>query len=310
VRTKLQGSFFLAMLLALPSPVCFAGTPAPGRVDPFPIEHELLTTIHEPVGIDKNIAQLDAAALVILQSPDSMVYVVSYPGPCDFPGKPARAGMSVIGYLNEGRGINIMRIGDLIIGEQRSISQVEVWLAKEAPSVRRQAAAREFDTSKPSCFDAYFVTFNCETGPPPGWENQDARLGRFADLLRRNPTLRGYLVTYTWRPKRGYVDPCPRFSTAQLQAEVDYLTRQQGISSSRVIVRKGGQADAKMIELWLVPARMRIPRHKPATISDLWGRCSRNGSDIPPRRGDCWREGFGKRLGRRFRQPSGELRGL
>jgi hypothetical protein len=281
VRSKRKGSFSLAILLAFMPPLCYADAPPSGRIGPSLREPELLTAIDEPVGTDANIARLDAAALVIQQSPSGRVYIISYPGPCDFPGKPIRAGKSVLGYLTEGRNIDSARIGDPMIGEQRSIPQVEVWLGEVAPSVRRQTPATQFNTSRPMRFDAYFVTFNCETGPPPGWENQDARLGAFADLLRRNATLRGYLVTYTWRPKRGYVDPCPRVSAAQLQAEVDYLTRQQGISSSRITVQKGGQADTTMIELWVVPARGRVPRHKPATISDLWGLCPEKGLGTP-----------------------------
>lgn len=183
-----------------------------------------------------------------------------------------RLGQSVMGYLVEARGLDPSRFAPVAIGPAGASPAVEIWVGSMPPPSAIHPTPRSDNFTTPTLFDAYTLTFNCEMGAPPGWENARARLGGFAEVLARRPELRGVIVTFESRAARNE-GGCPRFTRAEIDAELNYLRKTAGLEHSRMSVRQGGRAQHKMIELWLLPKGTGVPRHAAATIDQVDGRC-------------------------------------
>jgi hypothetical protein len=224
------------------------------------------------VDYEATIALIDDAALEIRRSKPDRIYIVTYPGRCDLPGKPERIGRRIRTYL-EFRGFDTTQL-DVIRGEQRPESVFELWVGANPPPIPVGAQLAVGRNRKPFRFDVYDSAFSCELS----WveeEDQRARLDSFADILKRHPDWNGYLLAYAGRSRDpNFVVICPRFTDAELRAERAYLTKTHGIAASRIVVLRAGIAGAKMIELWLAPRGTKPPRHGPPP-NDLVADCGR-----------------------------------
>jgi hypothetical protein len=92
---------------------------------------------------------------------------------------------------------------------------------------------------------------------PPAFDDVKARLDNLAIELQNAPTSQAYMIVYSGRRSRaGQAD--------RLAARAkDYMTKERGIDSSRVIVINGGYRESDYFELWLVPQGAEPPQATP-----------------------------------------------
>jgi hypothetical protein len=92
---------------------------------------------------------------------------------------------------------------------------------------------------------------------PPAFDDVKARLDNLAIELQNAPTAQGYIIVYSGRRSRaGQAD---RLATRAK----DYMVKERGIDSSRLIVINGGYRDSDYFELWLVPQGAEPPQATP-----------------------------------------------
>jgi hypothetical protein len=92
---------------------------------------------------------------------------------------------------------------------------------------------------------------------PPAFDDVKARLDNLAIELQNAPTSQAYIIVYSGRRSRtGQAD--------RLAARAkDYMTKERGIDSSRLVVINGGYRESDYFELWLVPQGAEPPQATP-----------------------------------------------
>jgi hypothetical protein len=92
---------------------------------------------------------------------------------------------------------------------------------------------------------------------PPAFDDVKARLDNLAIELQNAPTSQAYIIVYSGRKSRsGQAD--------RLAARAkDYMTKERGIDSSRLVVMNGGYRESDYFELWLVPQGAEPPQATP-----------------------------------------------
>jgi len=107
-------------------------------------------------------------------------------------------------------------------------------------SVMKRAEARKLD----------------EYGKLTSKEEND-RLDKFAIELKLNPTALGYIIAYGGRASRA--------GDAQKAADKakDYLVNKRRLDSGGIVRVDGGYREQPAIELWIVPARAKLPKPTP-----------------------------------------------
>jgi len=92
---------------------------------------------------------------------------------------------------------------------------------------------------------------------PPAFDDVKARLDNLAIELQNAPTSQGFVIVYSGRRSRaGQADRLA-------QRSKDYLTRERGLDSSRLVVLNGGYRETDYFELWVVPQGAEPPRATP-----------------------------------------------
>ena len=109
---------------------------------------------------------------------------------------------------------------------------------------------------------------------PPAFDDVKARLDNLAIELQNAPTSQAYIIVYSGRRSRaGQAD--------RLAARAkDYMTKERGIDSSRLVVINGGYRESDYFELWLVPQGADAPQATPTVQPGD----TQPGLDLRPRR--------------------------
>lgn len=109
---------------------------------------------------------------------------------------------------------------------------------------------------------------------PPAFDDVKARLDNLAIELQNAPTSQAYIIVYSGRRSRpGQAD--------RLAARAkDYMTKDRGIDSSRLVVINGGYRESDYFELWLVPQGAEPPQATPTVQPGD----TQPGMDLRPRR--------------------------
>ena len=109
---------------------------------------------------------------------------------------------------------------------------------------------------------------------PPAFDDVKARLDNLAIELQNAPTSQGYIIVYSGRRSRaGQAD---RLATRAK----NYMIKERGIDSSRVVIINGGYRDSDYFELWLVPQGAEPPQATPTVQPGE----TQPATDVRPRR--------------------------
>ena len=92
---------------------------------------------------------------------------------------------------------------------------------------------------------------------PPAFDDVKARLDNLAIELQNAPSTQAYVIVYSGRRSR--VGQADRLA----ERAKDYLTKERGIDSGRLIVMNGGYRESDYFELWLVPQGAQPPQATP-----------------------------------------------
>lgn len=99
-----------------------------------------------------------------------------------------------------------------------------------------------------TCFDCFV---------PGARDEVKARLDNMAIQLQNTPGATGYIIAYGGRTSRaGQADLLGSFAR-------DYLTRERGIDSGRLVIINGGYRETDYLELWIVPQGAKPPQATP-----------------------------------------------
>src|SRR5687768_17336534 len=90
-------------------------------------------------------------------------------------------------------------------------------------------------------------------------DDEAARLDAFAEALRNQSQLRGYLIGYN------QTNVAPGVFLRRLYGDQRYLVEMRGLDSNQVVVIEGGYRETFTIELWLVPNDSTPPTPTPTS---------------------------------------------
>lgn len=209
------------------------------------------------------MARLDNFAVELHNEAGARGVVVAYAAKHKFPGWPARRGRTAVDYLVDNRGLEASRLS-VFNGGLRDETAFELWLVPHGAEL----PVRPFDASllmsgekSPLLFDRVVVVergdeiisaYGLEPEPDSG-----GIYGYFAEVLRRDPSLRGCVIAYTWR--RG-----ARSADRRIAARAKMtIAKSHSVDVARVVALGGGRREYKTIELWLVPPGAPLPRPSP-----------------------------------------------
>lgn len=88
-------------------------------------------------------------------------------------------------------------------------------------------------------------------------EDRMARLDSFTLEMQNDPTSQGYIISYGGR--QGTVGEAQKSTDSAKQ----YLVKQRGLDSSRIVTIDGGFREESMTELWIVPSSVTPPQATP-----------------------------------------------
>lgn len=208
-------------------------------------------------------ARLDNFAVELNNDPGARGLLVAYAARHKFPGWPARRNGFSVDYLVMTRALAPSRLA-AVNGGLREDAAFELWLVPpdaEDPVKPFDVALLMSGEKRPLPFDRFVVIERGEANVPEISEDplpDDADLyGYFAEVLRRDPSLRGCLVGYTsWRGARGAGRRIA--SRAKLTIAKSYA-----VDVPRLVALDGGRRQYKMVELWLVPPGSQLPTPSP-----------------------------------------------
>ena len=210
------------------------------------------------------IARLDNFAIELQNDPAARGVIAVYPAGGKFPGWPLRRGRDALYYLVTTRGLEASRLS-IVNGKLGDSPTFELWVVPAGAELD----VKPFDSSllmsgarTPLLFDRFAVV---ESGDGDvsayGLEPHPDSAGTydfFAEVLRRDPGLRGCVIAYTsW----GGARTADRRIAALAKRT---MARKHAIDVSRVVALGGGRRRFKTIELWLVPPGAALPKPTPA----------------------------------------------
>lgn len=209
------------------------------------------------------MARLDNFAVELQNEPESGGLVVAYASKHKFPGWPLRRAHSSIDYLTGTRGLDASRLS-AANGGLRDAVGFELWVVPpgaETPVRHSDASLLMSGEKSALLFDRFAVAESEGEGNSAyGLEPHPGSAGvyeYFAEVLRADPALRGYVVGYAAR--RGPPGAGRRVaSLAKLTMAKSYA-----VDVGRVVAAGGGRRDYKTIELWLVPPGAELPKPTP-----------------------------------------------
>ena len=149
-----------------------------------------------------------------------------------------------------GAGTQTIEVDTTGLGNQKvsAILVVDDGSGEPACRTTSQASAIINPHVKDKCYDCF---------EPHKFDDMKARLDNFAIELQNNPSAQGYMIVYAAPNSRaGQAD-------ALITRAKEYLSKDRGIDSSRVITVNGGYRDTDYIELWVVPQGAEPPQPSP-----------------------------------------------
>ena len=196
-------------------------------------------------------ARLDYFANALQENPQATGYLVGYDPAKGSPGIAKRSIETQRQYVVYARGVAVERVFAVAAGRYEGAElKTELWLVPPGASPPVEGRSEE---SEPPFYGKYATLWMDEDsnfdhveemeGPGSMWITRRA----FADLLKRQPDTKAYLVAYAdgdrapgaWR----------RFASSEkLQLE------KMGVGASRLEVINGGQRKQSEVEFWIVPA--------------------------------------------------------
>lgn len=209
------------------------------------------------------MARLDFFAIELQNNPGARGVVVAYAVKNKFPGWPVRRGHMVVDYLVNTRGLDASRLS-VFNGGLRDETFFELWLVPpgaEFPVKPFDASLLMSGEKSPMLFDRVAVVERGdEVVSAYGLEPEPDTAGiygYFAEVLRRDPSLRGCVIAYTWR--RG-----ARSADRRIAARAKMtIAKSHAVDVARVVALGGGRRQYKTVELWLVPPGAPLPRPTP-----------------------------------------------
>ena len=209
-------------------------------------------------------ARLDGFAIELQNAPAFRGYIVTYPASNKFPGATLRRASASLNYLVSSRGLDAARIS-VVNGGFRNEVTYELWLVApgaDLPVKPFDLALTMAGTKTPLLFDSFPII---ERGDPEESQYEDSDefypdakglYDIFADMLRRDPSLRGCIIAYA-KPRR-------RGTDRQIAARAKLaLAKSNAVDLSRVVAVGGGLRREKTVELWLVPPGAELPKPTP-----------------------------------------------
>ena len=216
------------------------------------------------IQISDLLARLDNFAIEVQNEPDSRAFIVVYAAKHKFPGWPLRRGDFALAYLKNSRGMDAERLA-LVNGGLRDDTAFELWVVPAGA----EPPVKPFDVSllmsgekTPVLFDRFTVKergdrVEVEVYESDPYPDSAGSYDYFAEVLRRDPGLRGCVIGYTSR--RGSRAADRRIaSRAKLT-----MAKAHAIDVSRVVALGGGRRAYKTVELWLVPPGAALPKPSP-----------------------------------------------
>ncbi len=209
-------------------------------------------------------ARLDYFATELQNTPTSKGYIVTYAAKHKFPGWPIRRANFSLDYLISARGMDAARLS-VINGGLRDETTFELWFVNAGAEL----PVKPFDVSllmtgekTPLPFDRFIVIernehIKAEYDDYAPYPDAEGLYDYFADVLRRDPGLRGCIIAYTSR--RG-----SRIADRRIAARAKMaIAKAHAIDVSRLVAFGGGRREYKMVELWLVPPGAELPKPTP-----------------------------------------------
>jgi hypothetical protein len=166
-------------------------------------------------------------------------------------------------YMVGTRGLDAARVSAFFAG-LRNEATFELWLVPAGA----ETPAQPFDPmllmsgeKRPVPFDRFVVIERGDAAVSEyalePYPDSPGIYEYFAEVLRRDPTLRGYVIGYASR--RGSLAAGRRIaSRAKLS-----MAKAHAVDVSRVVAVGGGRREYKTLELWLVPPGAEMPRPTP-----------------------------------------------
>jgi hypothetical protein len=230
------------------------------RQQPAPPAARLIDSFGE-IQLSDLMARLDNFAVELQNEPASHGLIVSYAAKNKFLGWPPRRGYMSQEYLVSTRGIAPARVEAFFAG-LRDDTTFELWVVPPGAG----PPAKPFDLlllmsgeKTPVPYDRFSVIERGDRESEYGELYPDAPglYDYFAEVLRRDPALRGCIIGYTSR--RGSLAAGRRIaSRAKLS-----MAKAHAVDVSRVVAFGGGRREYKTIELWLVPPGAQLPQPTP-----------------------------------------------
>ena len=197
---------------------------------------------------EEEISRIDSA-LTNLKSNDRL-HIIGY----GLSGTARRRVMRAYDYAVKARGIDSKRIVP-VLGGFIDKQTVELWIVPEGAAVPVPSPVfveQTFDVARK------YDDFSLE-GEWFSFQNESVLLDGFADILKLNSELRGYIVVHK---RRGLRCEYCYFQGKELKFAADlrqYLVEEHNITSSRIKVIDKGFDGSERVELWVVPKGKRFP---------------------------------------------------
>ncbi len=216
------------------------------------------------------MAKLDQYALELhTQQPASRGYVVVYRGRRDLPGINHRYALREKNYLVN-YGIEAEQVVTIDGGVSDSL-RVELWMVPggaNLPVSLQASQATPLGLISTVKYDEQYHPLEHDTRAFDMGEEDPAMLDGYANQLRANPELRGYVIGYaqycaTCSYKNGrplILRDAPGTAGRMLEEKRQNLIRRHRIDPSRIVLIDGGYRGWREIELWLVPPGAPAPR--------------------------------------------------
>lgn len=204
------------------------------------------------------IARMDSLAVALVNEPNATAYIIVYSDSDDFPGSSHRYANRLRNYLVSRRidGNRVVAVG----GGLQEAQNTEVWIVPEGATPPVPAAvflSGQIPANQLVKFDAYPIKLSSESEWDVwdgSYEDEAARLGRVAELLKKRTDLSLYIIArsqgvYVYKPvnnklsdgKRKYSqvrssklsDPVG-FDQKLANSEKKHLIKEFGVEGSRI----------------------------------------------------------------------------
>lgn len=210
------------------------------------------------------LARLDNFAIDLQTNPEATGYIVAYPAPNRSPGWPLRRAQLARGYLIRARGLDEGRV-QVVNGGHRDEHLYQFWIV--GPGAKLPVAPFDYGAElarekKAYLFDRYpyYDIDTEETGIESGYIgylDEKGFYAPFAEVLRQDPSARGCVIAYATRRQRSGSD---RRLAARVKLSV---MKRHALGAERVVVLGGGRRPERLVEMWIVPPGVALPKPSP-----------------------------------------------